>query len=92
MKELTELRTELDAIDKNITELLLKRLELSAEVGEYKKQSGKKVYDSAREAEKIGCLTAAVSGELEKKYIADIYEHIMNYSREVQYLVITENR
>ena len=91
MRELAELRTELDAIDKKITELLLKRLALSKEVGMYKKTSGKKVYDRAREEEKIAALTALADDELSEKYIADIYEHILNYSREAQYIIITEN-
>ena len=92
MKELAELRTELDTVDKKITELLLKRLALSKEVGEYKKANGKKVYDSAREEEKIGALSAMADDELSKKYVADIYEHILNYSREAQYIIITENK
>ena len=91
MKDLTEIRQELDGIDGEITRLLLERLVLSREVGEYKKASGKKVYDKAREDEKIGALTALAGDELSKKYIADIYEHILNYSREAQYIIITEN-
>ena len=92
MKELTEIRAELDKIDKEIVTLMLKRLKLSEEVGEYKKVSGKKVYDRAREEEKIGTLTAMAEGELAKKYVADIYEHILNYSREAQYIIMTENK
>ena len=91
MKELTEIRTELDRIDGEITSLLLKRLALSAEVGEYKKATGRKVYDKDREAEKIGVLTGMTEDGFEKKFIADIYEHILSCSREVQYMIITEN-
>ena len=92
MRDLTQIREELDKIDAEMVTLLLRRLKLSEEVGEYKKAGGKKVYDRAREEEKIRALTSMTEDELSKKCIADIYEHILNYSREVQYIIITENK
>ena len=53
MENLLELRNEIDAIDKEIVGLFQKRMKISSEVAEYKISTGKKVFDRAREEEKI---------------------------------------
>ncbi|MCI8993017.1 MAG: prephenate dehydratase [Eubacterium sp.] len=58
MKELTEIRKELDIVDRQIVELYKQRMELSDEVAAYKQQSGKPVYDKEREEEKLNTVVS----------------------------------
>ena len=45
MKNLLELRDEIDVIDKQIVALYQQRMQIAAEVAEYKIETGKKVFD-----------------------------------------------
>ena len=49
MKNLLELRDEIDVIDKQIVALYQQRMQIAAEVAEYKIETGKKVFDKDRE-------------------------------------------
>ena len=51
MSELNELRGEIDAIDAQLTELFLRRMDVTRRVGEYKQAHGIPVLDPARERE-----------------------------------------
>ena len=53
MIDLWELRDEIDLIDKQITELFLKRMDICSKVAEYKINTGKQVLDTKREKDKI---------------------------------------
>ena len=57
MENLVELRNEIDVIDREIVDLFQKRMKISSEVAEYKISTGKKVFDRAREAQKIQAVT-----------------------------------
>ena len=46
---LEECRKEIDIIDKELVELFVKRMNVAKSVAEYKKETGKAVYDSERE-------------------------------------------
>ena len=50
MASLTELREQLDAVDDEIVKLFEKRMDLCGQVGEYKIQNGRKVFDRQRES------------------------------------------
>ena len=58
MKNLLELRDEIDVIDKQIVALYQQRMQIAAEVAEYKIETGKKVFDKDREMEKLATLSA----------------------------------
>ena len=53
MRDLLELSEEIDEIDREITELYKRRTDIAGEVAEYKKKSGRKVLDRARERRKL---------------------------------------
>ncbi|OOF68227.1 bifunctional chorismate mutase/prephenate dehydrogenase [Rodentibacter caecimuris] len=53
MKSLAELRTEIDQVDKQLLQLIKKRLELVSQVGEVKHQQGLPIYVPEREAEML---------------------------------------
>ena len=90
MERLLELREQLDVIDKEIVELYEKRMDICAEVGEFKIQTGKKVFDKQRELEKLATVSANASNDLYKKGITELYELLMSVSRKLQYQMLSK--
>ncbi len=90
MKELSELRVQLDAIDRQIVKLYQQRLEISEGVAEYKIAHKKMVLDRDREAEKIEAVTLLARNEFNKKAIRELFEQIMSVSRKLQYRMLSE--
>ena len=90
MASLEELRSQLDEIDGQIVDLYQKRMDICAEVGEYKIGTGKKVFDKNREREKLEAVSAGVCDELYKKGIKELFEQLMSVSRKLQYQMLTK--
>lgn len=90
MASLEELRKELDEIDEQIVALYEDRMRVCGEVGEYKIEAGKKVFDKAREVEKLASVSQKVSGEFNRKGITELYEQLMAMSRKLQYQLLTQ--
>ena len=57
MRDLLELRDEIDQIDSQIVDLYERRMAISEEVAEYKIAVGKKVFDKQREVSKLETLS-----------------------------------
>lgn len=91
MKDLLELRNEIDQIDDQIVKLYEKRMEISEGVAEFKISSGKKVFDKTRENEKLTTLTKKASSTFTKHGIHELFEQIMAMSRKKQYQLLTEH-
>ncbi len=91
MRELADIRAELDGIDKKITELFEERLELVTQVAEYKIANGKPVLDRQREAEKLARLSALAGSEFSKIGVRELFEQIMAISRKRQYQLLTDS-
>ncbi|RGU94762.1 bifunctional chorismate mutase/prephenate dehydratase [Clostridium sp. AF15-17LB] len=85
MAELTELREQLDEIDAQIVELYERRMNICEQVGEYKIEKGKKVFDRQREKNKLADVAAKVSSDFNKKGIQELYQQLMSMSRKLQY-------
>lgn len=66
------LRHKIDGIDREMTELFIKRLETVEKISEYKIKNGLPVLDEKREAEKI----EKVQNSVDKKYMSDTAEFI----------------
>lgn len=88
MKDISELRKHIDEIDRQIVEQFIKRLSVAKEVAEYKKESGKAVYDKKREQEKIEKLSLAADDDFQKEDIRELFSQIMSISRKLQYRLI----
>lgn len=88
MLDLQESRKQIDKIDKEILELFEDRMKLAKEVAEYKRQTGKKVFDKQRELEKLNVLTEMASNEFNKHGIGELFTQIMSMSRKLQYGLI----
>ena len=91
MENLLELRNEIDAIDKEIVGLFQKRMKISSEVAEYKISTGKKVFDRAREQEKIAGVKALTHNDFNSHGVEELFEQIMSMSRKLQYQLLAQN-
>lgn len=91
MKNLLELRDEIDVIDKQIVALYQQRMQIAAEVAEYKIETGKKVFDKDREMEKLATLSALGDSAFNRHGIRELFEQIMSISRKRQYQLMTEH-
>ncbi len=82
--ELTQLRDEIDEIDRDIVELLAKRLRLVMKVGEYKRAKGLAIYDAGRERELLARVASAAPSPLEPAMAQRIFECVIQESRELE--------
>ena len=89
--DLLILRDQIDEIDKQIVELYQQRMEVCKEVAEYKIETGKKVFDKVREAEKIEKVKSMASTEFHKHAVQELFEQIMSISRKMQYQLLAEH-
>lgn len=68
MKDLKEIRAEIDSVDKELVSLYEKRMSLTEQVADYKLSTGKKVFDKAREEEKLEKVTSMVDDPVFKAW------------------------
>ena len=61
MRDLLEIRDEIDELDSQIVALYEKRMQLTSDVAEYKINTGKQVFDKAREDSKLATLEGKAS-------------------------------
>lgn len=90
MTDLLTLRGQIDEIDKEIVSLYEKRMKISAQVAEYKIETGKKVFDKQREEEKLAVLKSLAGNDFNRHGIAELFEQIMSMSRKLQYQMLTD--
>jgi chorismate mutase/prephenate dehydratase len=90
MEKLIELREEIDEIDKKIVDLYERRMTICEQVGEYKIDAGRKIFDKQREKEKLLAVTEKVADEFHKKGISELFEQLMSMSRKLQYQLLTK--
>lgn len=82
--ELSELRKQIDSIDEELVALFKKRMNVSAEVAEYKRQTGMSVLDSSRERALLDKVSE-LSGEDFEEYTRTLYATILDLSRSYQH-------
>jgi len=85
MKDLQEIREQIDQVDEGIVELFQRRMELARDVAEYKIAMGKPVFDKKREQEKLDTLGAMGKSEFSNRGIRELFAQIMSLSRKFQY-------
>ncbi len=91
MKDLQELRTEIDSVDEQITQLFERRMEICEEVARYKIANGKKVFDKEREKSKLETLGSMAHNEFNRHGIQELFSQMMSMSRKLQYQLLEEN-
>ena len=82
--ELLSLRTQIDAIDRELLALLNRRAGLALQVGEIKKREGSAVFRPEREAQVIDNLKALNAGPLATDSVAPIWREIMSACRSLE--------
>lgn len=90
MRDLLEIRDEIDELDSEIVRLYEKRMQLTSDVAEYKINTGKQVFDKERENSKLATLEGEASCDFTKHGIRELFEQIMAMSRKKQYQLLTE--
>ena len=88
--DLAELRVQLDAIDEKIVALYEERMAISSQVADYKIETGKKVLDKSREAEKLEKVRALTHNPFNAHGVQELFEQIMSMSRKLQYNKLAE--
>ena len=83
-KSLGELRTAIDAVDRELLALLNRRAGFANEVGELKRSEGSSVYRPEREAQVINSLQTANPGPLKSENVATIWREIMSACRALE--------
>ncbi len=83
-KTLSQLRTEIDAVDQALLKALNRRAELAGEVGEIKRLEGSAVYRPEREAQVIAGLQSVNSGPLKADNVSHIWREIMSACRSLE--------
>lgn len=89
MKDIQEIRQNLDIVDSKLIELFEQRFALSKEVAEYKRNTGKQVLDKDREEQKLSEIDKLVNDDEYKLYVEDLFIRIMDLSRKLQYKMIS---
>src|SRR3569832_1107901 len=83
-KDLAQLRIEIDAVDRELLNLLNRRASLANEVGDIKRAEGSVVFRPERDAEVINNLQANNPGPLKDRNVATIWREIMSACRALE--------
>jgi chorismate mutase/prephenate dehydratase len=89
--DLLECRKQLDVIDAQLVELFEKRMQICGDVAEYKIQTGKPVYDGAREQQKLEAVREMAHGGYNQDAVREIFSQMMTISRRFQYRLLAEH-
>lgn len=90
MDKLDELRREIDGIDRQLAELFLRRMEVTGQVGTWKRNHGMPVLDSVREKDVLARKTALTGDPARRADLAALFESIMAVSRRQQRRLMRE--
>lgn len=83
--DIDNLRNEIDRLDGQILELVVRRIALVREIGEYKHARGLPVYDAERERAVIQRLTQAAPTGFDPQVVRRVFERIIDESRGVEH-------
>lgn len=90
MLDLSESRAQIDVIDKEITRLFQKRIDVCRDVAAYKIQNNKKVLDKTRENQKLEVLSKLAEDSFKEHGICDLFTQVMAICRKRQYQIMKE--
>ncbi|MDY3249705.1 MAG: prephenate dehydratase [Candidatus Choladocola sp.] len=91
MKDLLELREQIDKIDREIVSLFEERMQISEDVAKYKIANGRKVFDRERERTKLETLRSMAHSDFNRHGVDELFQQIMSMSRKLQYQLLAEN-
>ncbi len=83
--DLSELRVEIDSVDRQMVELFEKRMDIASRIADYKIANGKKVFDRDREIQKIKAVKELAHSDFNKVGVEELFSQLMSVSRKLQY-------
>ena len=92
MKDLQQLRQEIDQIDRQITALFEQRMSVTEQVGRYKLANGIPVLDRSREEQVLAAKVELLQDKSLAPDITDLFEAIMAISRRQQQKLLDEHK
>ncbi len=84
MRELSEIRKDIDLVDEKLKALFEERLSLCREISEYKKENDLPIYDKDRETEKLDMLSEGYDDPFMKDSIRELFNCLMEISKKMQ--------
>lgn len=85
MKDLTSLRTEIDQLDKQLWEIIGKRMDVVRAVGEWKRTHGEDILQPQRYQQVVeNCIATGQQYGLSEKLVREVMEIIHNESVRVE--------
>ena len=84
LKELSKYREQINAIDEQLVQLLVQRVDVVVEVGHLKRQANQAVLDKSREAKVIEKVIGLANKESYNDQIATIYQCIMDQAKTLE--------
>ena len=90
MKEelLTEARTEINEIDRQLAELFVQRMKAVEKVAEYKKAHSMPIFDAKREQQLLAKGASAVDDAVLREYYVRFQQALMDVSKDYQQRLI----
>lgn len=89
MRDLSEMRQEIDNIDEQIRLLFIRRMSIVNEIADYKMSQDMTVYDSSREKQVIEKNISKIEDPLFQEYYHEVLNAIMKVSKDYQkYLIV----
>ena len=92
MRELKDLRNEINEIDAEMRELFTKRMKTAKEIAEYKAENSLPVFDEAREREVIEKNASLILDEALYELYVEFLKNNMALSRKYQNTIIENSR
>ena len=89
--DLTQLRKDIDEIDRQLVELYEQRMDICTRVAEYKIENHKPVFDKLRETEKLQKVCGLARKEENRKGVEELFTQLMSLSRKLQYGILLEH-
>jgi chorismate mutase len=81
---LTQLRTEIDRIDRELFSLIARRMTLAGVIGDHKRARGLPIRDPVREAQLKARLKEFATGVLEPRHVEELAAVLIRISRDLQ--------
>ena len=90
MRELKDIRDDVNEIDKKMRELFIKRMKLSREIAEYKNAHGLAIYDPEREAKVIEKNAIELNDEALRSFYLSFLQSNMDISKAYQHMILAK--
>jgi len=84
MSTMEELRKQIDAIDSRIVALLDRRAKVASKIGEWKRRSGRPVFDGVRQRALLDSLTKRSKGVFPAEGLRNVFTEIMSACRNLE--------